>query len=243
MSFVITVYVPTGIVMAADSRQSIVIESRAPDGKPLAKVETVGSDYANKVFLLERHNVAVNTFGEALLGRLTTESHIKRFAEEVRDEKDDITVIPQKLIRFFERDFPKADTAFHVAGFKRIERKSIPHMFFCHVGKQEVRRLNVAPDSENIQYGASWGGQADVIASLLQATGAQTKPPIIWDAMTVQDAIDFAIYAVRTTIDTMRFQARTKNVGGPIDVLLISPDKEPQWIQKKQLRGEETRTR
>ena len=55
--------------------------------------------------------------------------------------------------------------------------------------------------------------------------------------MTLQDAIDFSIYAIRTTIDTMRFQARPKNVGGPIDVLVITPD-ETRWIQKKELRGE-----
>ena len=56
--------------------------------------------------------------------------------------------------------------------------------------------------------------------------------------MTIQDAIDFAIYAVRTTIDTMRFQARSKNVGGPVDVLLITPDEPARWIQRKQFRRE-----
>ena len=55
--------------------------------------------------------------------------------------------------------------------------------------------------------------------------------------MTLQDAIDFSIYAIRTTIDTMRFQARPKTVGGPIDVLLLTP-KEVKWIQSKELHGE-----
>jgi hypothetical protein len=53
----------------------------------------------------------------------------------------------------------------------------------------------------------------------------------------VQDAIDFAIYAVRATIDTMRFEARPKNVGGPIDVLLITPQGS-RWIQRKELHGQ-----
>ncbi len=56
--------------------------------------------------------------------------------------------------------------------------------------------------------------------------------------MTIQDAIDFAIYSVRTTIDTMRFQARPKNVGGPVDVLLITPDEPARWVQRKHFRGE-----
>jgi len=64
----------------------------------------------------------------------------------------------------------------------------------------------------------------------------RSPAPIIWDAMAVQDAIDFAVYAIRTTIDTMRFQARPKNVGGSIDVLLLTPE-EARWIQRKELSG------
>jgi hypothetical protein len=238
MSFVITVYVPTGIVMASDSRQSISIEGKSPDGKPMPKIETVSSDFAYKTFLLATQAVGINTFGDSLLGKITIESHIKRFSEEVLDDGDDVTSIPRKLVDFFRKDFPQADTAFHVAGYKRIERKSTPHIFLCHVGKDSVQRQNLTHNAEKVVYGATWGGQADVIASLLQPTQSQPKPPIIWDAMTVQDAIDFGIYAVRTTIDTMRFQARPKNVGGPVDVLLIRPDEPPGWIQRKELRGE-----
>ena len=64
--------------------------------------------------------------------------------------------------------------------------------------------------------------------------------PIVWDAMTLQDAIDFSIYAIRTTIDTMRFQARPKNVGGDIDVLLLTHNRKSGWIQRKEYRGEHT---
>ena len=238
MSFVITVYVPTGIVMASDSRQSITIEGKTPDGKSLPKIETVSSDFAYKTFLMPAQRVGINTFGESLLGKISIESHIKRFAEEVLDDNDDVNSIPRKLVDFFRQSFPQADTAFHVAGYNRIERKSIPYVFLCHVGKDSVQRQNLAHNTADIVHGAHWGGQADVIASLLQPTQAQPKPPIIWDAMTVQDAIDFAIYAVRTTIDTMRFQARPKNVGGPVDVLLFMPDEPPRWIQRKEFRGE-----
>ena len=238
MSFVITVYVPTGIVMASDSRQSITIEAKTPDGKPLPKVETVSSDFVYKTFLLEKQEVGINSYGDSLLGKIPTESHIKRFSEEMLGDDDDVTTVPAKLLEFFRHDFPTADTAFHVAGFKKMDRKSIPYVYRCHVGKNTIERPNVEPKAGDIIYGASWGGQADVISSLVHPTPGKPKAPIIWDAMNVQDAIDFAIYAVRTTIDTMRFQARPKNVGGPIDVLLITPDAKPCWIQRKEFRGE-----
>lgn len=50
----------------------------------------------------------------------------------------------------------------------------------------------------------------------------------------LQDAIDFAIYAIRVTADTMRFQVRRSTVGGPIDVLVIRPEG-AQWLQRKEL--------
>ena len=64
---------------------------------------------------------------------------------------------------------------------------------------------------------------------------------IIWDTMSLQDAIDFTIYAIQTTIDTMRFQARPKNVGGPIDVLLFTTSEKPRWIQSKEYHGKSIR--
>ena len=114
------------------------------------------------------------------------------------------------------------------------------------VSQREIRRLNTKSGTDEVIYGASWGGQGDVIAGILgskQVTSpnGKVKPsvtsPVVWDTMPIQDAIDFAIYTVRTTIDTIRFQARPKNVGGPIDVLLLTPDK-ITWIQRKEYRGQ-----
>lgn len=62
----------------------------------------------------------------------------------------------------------------------------------------------------------------------------QPELDIAWNLMTLQDGIDFAKYAIKTTIDTMRFQIASKTVGGPIDILVIKPNG-VQWIQRKEL--------
>lgn len=66
--------------------------------------------------------------------------------------------------------------------------------------------------------------------------GALRQPEleIAWNLMTLQDGIDFASYAIKTTIDTMRFQVAPKTVGGPIDILVIKPNG-AYWIQRKEL--------
>ena len=237
MSFVVTVYVPEAIVMASDSRQTVTIKNQ---------VETVSSDFAYKTFLLPSQQVGLSTFGQAALGGLSVQSQVERFAEEVVDEGHSVEVVAQELIRYLHERYPNADTGFYVAGFKREGRTSIPHVYYCHVARAEVSRKNVNARTSELTYGASWGGQADVITRLLKAkqvVGAERQLQEIsaarvnWHLLNVQDAIDFAIYAVRTTIDTMRFEARPKNVGGPIDVLLLTPAG-ARWIQRKELHGE-----
>lgn len=253
MSLVITTYVPEGIVMASDSRQSITIEGKRPDGKDLPKIDTVNSDNVYKTYLLSKKDednklifeVGVSSFGQDLLGGISTASHIKKFTEEELTNEDNVTTIPKKLVEFFRKLFPNADTGFHVAGYKKEKegKASELYIYHCHVAKNIIEQRNVAPYP---RYGATWSGQIDVLTGILQPSllpspkgkaVTMQKPPIIWDAMALQDAIDFSIYAIRTTIDTIRFQARPKNVGGPIDVLVITTDG-AKWIQKKELKGE-----
>ena len=246
MSFLITVYVPEAIVMASDSRQLITIKRRTPDETKLQAVETVNSDFVYKIFLLPKQGVGIGTFAEFILGNITIESHIKRFQEEKLRDGDDVFSVTQKLREFFGKKFPSADTTFHIAGFKKESGISVPYVYHCQVSRNEMRRLNVKPGTDEVVYGASWGGQGDVIAGILSPSQLMSpngkmqqavKAPVVWAAMPIQDAIDFAIYAVRTTIDTIRFQARPKNVGGPIDVLLLTPE-QTSWIQRKEYRGE-----
>ena len=244
MSFVIAVYVPEGIVMASDSRQSVTIEGKNPEGNPF-KVETVNSDAVIKTYLLEKQQIGISSFGQDLLGGIPTASHIKRFIEEELKANDDVTTVPKKLIEYLRKSYPNIDAGFHIAGYRKEGKISMPYIYSCHVGKNEVGRRNTKPDG-SIAYGATWSGQGDILSSILIPVAVKDEKgndkvirspaPVIWDAMSLQDAIDFSIYAIRTTIDTMRFQARPKNVGGPIDVLVLTPD-ETKWIQRKALHG------
>jgi hypothetical protein len=64
---------------------------------------------------------------------------------------------------------------------------------------------------------------------------------INWGAMPLQDAVDFSVLVIQTTSAIQRFSDGVQldpgdipGVGGPIDVLVITPDG-PKWIQKKEL--------
>ena len=74
-------------------------------------------------------------------------------------------------------------------------------------------------------------------AAIIDYKGMYLVPeaPIAWQYMSLQDAIDFARFAIETTINTMRFQSIDKTVGGPIDILIITP-KNIKWLQHKILK-------
>lgn len=245
MSLVIVAYVPEGIVMASDSRQSVTIEGKTPGGEEF-KLETVNSDAVTKTSLLERQQVGISNFGQDLLAGVPMGSYIKRFVEEELTSVDDVATIPKKLVDYLKRSFADANAGFHVAGYKKEGKVSVPYVYHCHVAQNTVERKNVKPDGSP-SYGATWSGNIDVITSIVNPVVVKDEqgkdkvirpvPPIIWDAMTLQDAIDFCVYAIRTTIDTMRFQTRPKTVGGPIDVLVLTADG-ARWIQKKELHVE-----
>jgi hypothetical protein len=253
MSLVIVTYVPEGIVMASDSRQTITIEGKNPEGVDLPRIETINSDNVYKTYLLSRRDkegkplfeVGVSSFGQDLLGGIPTASHMKSFVEEELTDTDSVATVPKKLVDFFRKGFPNSDTGFHVAGYKKQGKVSVPYVYACHVGRNIFNdRRNLKPDG-GVMYGATWSGQADVISGILQPSlfpgsdgkpVTMEKPPIFWDAMALQDAIDFSIFAIRTTIDAIRFQGRPKNVGGAIDVLVVTPDG-ASWIQRKELRA------
>lgn len=241
MSLAIVVYVPEGIVMSTDSRQSIKIEGQKPDGERF-KVETINSDAVTKTLLLKEHKIGISYFGVAMLDGIPMSSHIRKFQEEKVMKSDDIASIPNKIVDYFHKSFLGADVGFHIAGYKKEGKLSIPYVWHCHVKREIVERRNFK-DDKRIVYGATWSGAIDIIQSIINPVvikGKVIRPtaPIAWDAMTTQDAIDFAIYGIRTTIDTMRFQARPKIVGGPIDVLLLAPNRDHAWIQKKEYHGE-----
>lgn len=67
---------------------------------------------------------------------------------------------------------------------------------------------------------------------------------INWGAMPLQDAIDFTVLAIQTTSAIQRFSDGIQadpgdipGVGGPIDVLVLTPDG-PKWVKQKELRIE-----
>ena len=157
--------------------------------------------------------------------------YIEAFIRE--NQTGDVKSIPEKLLKYFRLLCPNNATTFHVSGYTEN-------------GEIELYTVDIAGDSidkiDTSRSGATWSGQIDILSRLLHAVttleNGQAHPlppsPILWDYFSLQDAVEFAEYAINTTIDSLRFMNRVKTVGGPIDILIIKPDSH-RWLARKKL--------
>ena len=234
MSLVVTVYVPSGIVMAADSRMTVLRSEEREEGDQKLKVQQqiVLSDNAYKVVALPSIRVGVSVYDAGVINNQPVDSHIHRFEEEAITPEDDVVSCGEKFLSFFQTNYPGVPIGFHVSGYRLEKKASTPHVFVGHTTKQEgVRRVNTSKEG-TVQYGILRSGDIQVVNRLIE----KTQLPL-FAAMPLQDAVDYAIHLIRATIETMRFEPRFPGVGGAIDVLAVTPAG-MRWVQRKELRGE-----
>lgn len=237
MSFVITMYVREGIVLASDSR--LTLNNATQQGTNQIVQMAVGQSDSNyKTFLADR--IGISTFGAADVQGVPLGGHIESFIHDHLVGKGiDVDDVPKKLLEYFARFQPAPSTQFHVAGYSTLSGSSVQRIWDVNVASGTINLLN-GPGLP----GASWGGEGDILQRLLlpmaslnsagQQEAVLPQHHIPWQFFTLQDAIDFCIFAVQSTIDAIRFQPRPKTVGGPIDVLVIKPN-EALWVQRKEL--------
>jgi hypothetical protein len=260
MTIVVGVAAPDGLILAADSRTTL----------ELAGARTrIASDNAQKVFLLvERFGVAC--YGAAFMDQKTISGAIKEF-EPTIDENVTLIDLIVKLGDFFQKkaidsfekanDRPwKADDGWElgllIAGF---DEDNVGHLIEIRVPGEKDRPQIIEPEVRTTNVGFAYRGMIDVAERLLAGfdvgamatSGVQpstemrealagleynTLPPIA-----MQDAIDWAMLLIRTTIDMQRLSDGTRaqaggvpGCGGPVRVLALEQDGY-EWVSRPTL--------
>lgn len=237
MSFIITLNVREGIVMASDSRLTLSTMNQV-NAQTVHQIAVGMSDSNYKTFLAN-NQVGISTFGAAEIQGVPIAGYIESFIIAQCQQTDTVEVIAQKLLDHFRTFNPIPATQFHVSGYQDENGQKVQHIWDVHLANNTKNRLNAN------EPGVAWGGEGDILARLLlpcaqidqnrNVTNIFPHFGVPFKFFTLQDAIDFAVFAVSSTIESIRFQPRPKTVGGPIDVLVIKPDK-AFWVQRKELK-------
>lgn len=209
MSIVSIVYLPEGIVMAADSR---LTGNRSIIQNGVTMIEKFPiSDNAQKIVLLSKCPVGIAFVGTAIIGEQTISDYIRLFEINDVEEGDTPEIVSDKL---FARHSEYPGTTFYVCGYSQ----DVPYVFV--VSANGKIRKNVDPNN-NIVYSFMWGGEPEALTKLVNATPVMNTNEKL---MPLKDGIDLSEFMVDLTIKYQRFSDRIKTCGGPIDILVLTKD-------------------
>ena len=262
MTLTVSVRVPDGIVLAADSLVTLTeqltgkreVGLKCPHCEkdiqikdipmPPIKLPASSSEYAKKLFEIKKGEIIIGilAYGAAFLTGRTIESHIKEIERtEIKGTKT-VEQAADKIGEYFKSELSKEFgnlnkipedvflIGFQVAGYDKKDIK---------IGKTYIVKLGRKLDKQahhEYGYGCSLGGDDRVVSKIWKEDPEIPIPKPAYQFLTLQDAIDYAVFLIKTTIDYQRFATMIPEVGGPIDVAIITPHEGFKFIQEKKLR-------
>ncbi len=227
MTLLVSVKTRDGIVIASDSRLTRVrrLEKNGLFRRTTTIEETFLSDSGNKLFLTNG-GVAI-----ALAGNLRSEdvsilNEMNRFSED-SDEKNVVNVARSVLALL--KKTVRHGTVGIVAGSSEMEEDG------C------ICLLDVEKDDVSVVDGkgcfATYLGEAIPITLMSElaktGNGKVGGEGYQFSMFTLQDAVDFCCFAIRTTEQHMRFTYGQNTVGGNVDIVLITPSGS-RWLRRSE---------
>ena len=236
MSFLIAVHVNEGIVLASD-RRTTYTNTQIKAGKTIQKIGVHVTDSTDKTFLCP-NGAGISTCGDAaMLGQPITGFIREMIRTKIRADTK-VSEIPQLITEYFSTFSKAPESQFIVAGYEETGKGLEQLIYSISLKTGAVKQENTAVQ------GALWAGEILTMTKLFGASAVKTPDgkyadlpleEVAWKYFTLQDAADFARYAVETTIQTMHFKNVVETVGGNVDILSITPE-EARWLAKEELR-------
>jgi hypothetical protein len=259
VTIAIAIAVPEGLVLATDSRSTYP----NPKGWP-----RIASENSSKLLQITGH-VGACTFGWAMLSGRTIKSHMAVLSARLKETTRIEAVIP-RVARYFDQEFsqhikanPKdalpegtAALGFLLAGY---DSQVVGQVYRLLIPGTSPAVLE--PEIGTDKPGFRCDGQNDIVLRLIngydprltlaelpaevQLVLGASEYLIYFSRMVLQDAIDFALFLARTTIETQRFTDGTlwdpggiAGVGGAVEVAILTQGNGFRWIQRRSLHGE-----
>lgn len=254
MTLIVSLRTPDGVVLAGDSLSTMLgpVEFRGKvsvtcpkcglqheiDHQAATAVPTATFSYAQKVFDF-MGSYAVGTFGAAQLGGNTIHFSGRQLEQELNTEgwqpkstREIAERIGGRLQELLAKQLPNLSEAqdnwfpvgIKVAGYDG----TAPQCVRADVGK-------AVKITEYNGLGCSIAGRGDVVAAIWKLYEEHPQDQAQYDSFSLQDAIDYADFLIRTTSSYQRFSRSMPSVGGDIDVALVTPFEKFRWIRQKPL--------
>ena len=257
MTLIVSLRIPDGIVIAGDSLLMLMkqdnidhkIDVTCPDcnhkhkisnrlSMPPAPATTLS--HAQKI-LPFCGKFGIGIFQTGLIDNKPVHSTIRFFEQSLKEQDisfESVTEIAKKirvethnlLKAQLEQENTSMDTVsddlvllgFQVVGYDGTEPKTIE----ISLGKGARSRVKAT-------LGCTVSGSQEIVQAIwnLHRGNPGIQPP--YNLFSLQDGIDYAEFLIQTTITHQRFSRMIPNVGGDIDIAVITPFDGFRWIRQK----------
>lgn len=263
MTIVVGIAAPDGIVLAGDSRTTLIFGER----------HRIASDYAQKVFRI-CDVIGVATYGDAFVGPRTIAGLMDEFVSQLELEgTPEAATVAESLGTFFDARVREAFEPELVKEYEDSASFALGFMVAGYGGDGIGRIFDVglpgpsvaeAEDINTSTLGVLYRGQYGVVRRLFEGVDrdelalagiqvpAELDPALnnltynLLFPTTLQDAVDCARFMIRTTIDMQRFSDGTlgrlgdvPGCGGPVRLLAVTRDG-AEWVLDVSLSGRTT---
>lgn len=261
MTLIVSLHIPDGIVMAGDSLATMVqevqidveVEIDCPNCKhkhtvkhkvPYPTPSTTFS-YAQKVFpFLDKYGVG--TFGAGMLTGKSIYFAIREFEGTLKAKKAKPRSVEETaqmigkylhglLVKEFQHQGKKVDDIpddNHVLGIQVAGYDSSgARLFQALIGKQ----VKLVEPMDKFPSGCMISGQQSVTEAIWSLGEKNPLQKAQFSKFSIQDAIEYAKFLIKATASHQQFSSQMPNVGGDIDIALITPFENFRWIQQKTL--------
>lgn len=260
MTLNVSLRIPDGIVLASDSlgtaslsyHQKMNVPGVCPECQKSIEIKDVQTPpitlpastwpYVQKVLPVER-KFGIAVFGMGLVNGRSMYNHITEISPKLptASSGDRFSEVRDFLVTYFQEQLVldwrsksidpalQPDT-FRPFGFQFVGFSATASGEPC--AKTALVNIGKTPSVDTIDsMGCTWSGDGSVVSLLWPKTGAAANFP----AFSLQDAIDYAKFLIRTTSDFQRFSGRMPTVGGEIDIALVTNHHGFRWIEQKRL--------
>lgn len=253
MTICASVKVRDGVVLATDSMAQLYM--RDENGQM-----HVAKTYSNarKLFQIKKLPVGIMSYGAANIGERSIEGLVLEFSEQTSEKE--IEKIGNSFLGFLRIIYDEAlgdrspeegpPVGFFLAGYS--PKSPFPEEWeFVLPEDSQVREVR-----PKTAFGASWRGVSIPFTRLYYGFDPRTrqlfedlnvpedarravfdeerfKITVPYQAMPVQDAINFAEFVVRTTIGLSSIEIGVPSCGGPLQVAVILSESGFEWVTER----------
>ena len=252
MTLVVSLRIPDGIIIAADSLSSAPgqlgviadIDAECPVCKnkinlkdikmPPIPIPGATSSFAQKLFSFKKR-FGIACFGMGIVTHRTIYYHMKGL-EEKSEEFENVSELAPRILEYFNSEIRKEikdiDQApddfyplgFQLVGYDREEGKTIE----INIGKKSRSK-------EIVGLGCTVSGDTNLALQLWELGKKDPRSATNFARFSLQDAIDYANFLITATTEYQRFINITPSVGGEVDIALVTPFHHFRWIKYKEL--------